>query len=71
LGGSIFLGTFIVQCESDRAVLDSYYRWTQENKILVSIRDRLIYWPGRYNQLIFGFFRYIGIGQNGRFYQPQ
>jgi len=29
------------------------------------IRDRLIYRP------IFGFHRYIGIGQNGRYYRPQ
>ena len=29
------------------------------------IRDRPIYRP------IFGFYRYIGIGQNGRYYQPQ
>jgi len=28
-------------------------------------RDRPIYRP------IFGFYRYIGIGQSGRFYQPQ
>jgi len=36
-------------------------------------RDRLIYQPGQYNQLIFRFCRYIGISQNGRsrFYRPQ
>jgi len=28
-------------------------------------RDRPIYWP------IFGFYWYIGISQNGQFYQPQ
>jgi len=30
-----------------------------------AIRDRLIY------RLIFGFYRYIDIGQNGQFYRPQ
>jgi len=34
-------------------------------KFLLTIRDRPIY------QSIFGFYRYIGIGQNGRFYRPQ
>jgi len=34
-------------------------------------RDRPIYWPGWYIRLIFGFYWYISIGQNGQFYQPQ
>jgi len=29
------------------------------------LKHTTVYWP------IFGFYRYIGIGQNGRFYRPQ
>jgi len=36
----------------------------------VRIRDRPIYRPGWYIGPIFGFYQYIGIGQNGQFYQP-
>jgi len=41
------------------------------SKVDSVIRDRLIYWPGRYIRLIVRFHRYIGIGQNSQFYRPQ
>jgi len=45
--------------------------YTHDIVLNLIIRDRPIYRPGWYNQPIFGFWRYIGIGQNGRFCQPQ
>jgi len=38
--------------------------------LLVFIRDRPIYRPGQYIGPICKFHQYIGIGQNGQFYQP-
>jgi len=44
----------------------------KENNQLIEISgDISIYRPSRYNWPIFGFCRYIGIGENGRFYWPQ